>query len=190
MSRGRNWLVALAAIGLGISGGVLHAQEIRDGANFFSPEARAAVAKELTELQARHNVGFTVETVASPDVELARKIEGQPKERRNAEFVKAARLRAQQTKSHGVFVMIWKNPSHLNVEFSRRLVERGFVQADQTAVRDALLAGFKDKKFDQGLRDAVATLRNAAERQANAPAAANPLGNPHRSCRVTNTECR
>jgi hypothetical protein len=184
MSSRRNWLAALVAIGLGISGSVSFAQEIRDNANLFSPEVRASVAKDLSELEARHQVGFTVETVAAPDAELARKIEGVTKEQRNAEFVKAARTRAQQSKAHGVFVMIWKNPSHLNVEISRKLVQKGFTQADQTAIRDALLTGFRQKQFDKGLQDSVAAVRTAAERHAGGTASipainpASPLGDP------------
>lgn len=170
MSTRRNWLAALVAIGLGISGSVSFAQEIRDGANFFSPETRAAVGKDLAELEARYQVGFTVETVAAPDAELARKLEGLAKDQKNAEFTKAARARAQQSKAHGVFVIVWKNPSHLNVEFSRKLVQRGFTQADQGAVRDALLAGFRDKQFDKGLQDAVLAVRTAAERHARGTA--------------------
>ena len=73
-------------------------------------------------------------------------------------FHELARDRAKELKVSGVYVLITRNPTYLYVE----VPTMGFLTDDEVKkAQQALMSNFKDKKFDEGLAQAVQVVLDA-----------------------------
>ena len=61
-------------------------------------------------------------------------------------------------KVNGVYILICKSPPHIEVEVGNHTQEKGFTPAKRKELRSKLVADFKAKEYDKGLREAVSSL--------------------------------
>jgi uncharacterized membrane protein YgcG len=122
-----------------------------------------------------------VETFASIPADLSSRYSDATK---NQFFQQWADSRAQDAQVTGVFVLICREPSHLQVEVGKKTLASGIItQANRTQIRDALLTSFRQKQYDQGLSSAIDAFAAALQSHANnppaeAPAASSSANNP------------
>src|SRR5262249_22553435 len=124
--------------------------EIKDEGKFFSADAVSKADQRIKEIKEQTGKDLLIETFA--EIPADRKKDYKP-ERKNEFVARWARENARQRKVAGVYVLICREPSHLQVD--RVAAGRAFPAADHTKLRDLLVAHFKEKKFDEGLADAV-----------------------------------
>ena len=159
--------------------------EVRDEAGFFD---RATIQKAndvIRDIKNTYKVDLLVETV--PTVPAGKEADARSNnpEVKGRFFDQWARQRARDARVNGIYVLICKDPTYLQVEVGTDTEKQGYFTAtNRNELRNILMTAFRKKEFNQGLLQAVSyvqnTLRehkNAAGRGAANPPAQNPGGN-------------
>jgi glc operon protein GlcG len=116
--------------------------DVRDAAKLFSADAIRAARETLAKIEKTAGVATLIETIET--------LGGEPIDE------VAARL-ARRSGLQGVFVLIAKKESKIEVLSSRRYAE-SVPRAVRNKVRAAFVAGLHEGDFDEGLRRGVAAL--------------------------------
>lgn len=135
---------------------------LRDDANFFGADAAQKANKELRELSKKVGKDIVVETFPSVPGEQKEKVAAMSKEERNAFFQKWAHDRMQAEKINGVYILICKQPSNLQVRASESVQGKFNNEAVNELVKQ-LLKDFGEKKYDEGLENAIKYIRRKFE---------------------------
>ncbi len=125
--------------------------ESKDDGKFFSEEAWKKVAPAAEKLFKQKSLDFVVETYMTPPKGDAEKLKAMTPAERDKYFKEFAEERAKELKLDGVYILVSKTPASLYVLSGPNAIDRDF----GTKIRSALLASFKDKKFDEGLQKAI-----------------------------------
>jgi hypothetical protein len=124
----------------------------KDDGKFFSPEALKKAQAAADRLFKEKQTDFVVETFDTPPKGDAEKVKAMSAAEKQKFFHELARDRAKELKVSGVYVLINKNPTYLYVE----VPGTGVLKEDEVKkVQQALISNFRDKKFDDGLLQAV-----------------------------------
>jgi uncharacterized membrane protein YgcG len=145
-------LMALAIVAMAASSQAFAASEVKDDAHFFSPEAVTAANSRLKALEQKYRRSVMIETLADIPAD---KRSGYTAERKNQFYAGWLKERAQANKVDGLYVLITREPAHLQVGIGQQLQRMGFTNDDRDRVRDALSTAFKRKQYDDGLSDAI-----------------------------------
>src|SRR5260370_374313 len=125
---------------------------IQDHAGYFSPSERDKAAQRIKEIKAKQGFDLTIETYGGVYPAAREKVLALSAEKRGEFFRDWARARAQHAGAKGVWVLICKEPPHIQVSLGAAAVKTGkFNAADRDALRKGLAAGFESKKYDQTL---------------------------------------
>lgn len=152
------WLLGCGAV-------TAPASEILDQAKFFSPAAVTKATDDLNRLEKRAHLGTHIETHDSlPADKQAAFAKLGTKQERDKFFYEWLVERSKATGAKGVFVLITRNPSHLQVAADAALRNRGFSNVQREEISKGLIARFSQKEFDSGLQDTVANLERIALR--------------------------
>ena len=129
---------------------------VKDGAKFFGDDAVKKANEAVKEFAKKYERDLLIETfptVPGGEAEAA-KVKAMSKDDRAAYFRKWARERVKEEQVNGVYVLATKEPPHLVVEVPARAQD----VFDEKAVKelaDLLLTRFREKKYDDGLAEAV-----------------------------------
>jgi hypothetical protein len=134
------------------------APEVRDQAKFFSPEAVKKANEQIREIMRKYHKDLLIETFptvpADPGVE---KVKAMSKDERNAFFHKWALERSTAAVVNGIYILVCKEPAHLQVEISPDLQAQ--LGKSYEKLIGLLLADFHERRFDDGLEKAVKFVR-------------------------------
>ena len=137
---------------------VIHAADVVDGGGFFSAETLAKANRTIRDLETKTGHEIRIETFATVPADKAEAVKKMDKVERDTFFTKWLHERAEDTKSRGVFVLICKEPAHLNLWGANAIQRSGFGASEAKTVRELLLNGFKAKEYDKTLTAALAQL--------------------------------
>ena len=126
--------------------------EVKDEGSFFSAEAVKKAIQEIVATDQRYGKDLIVETIK--EIPADRK-KGYNPAKRQEFFATWARERARAEKVNGVYVLICKDPPHLQVEVGNETKKKAFTIKDRDKMAQMLLRHFREKKFDDGLAEAV-----------------------------------
>jgi uncharacterized membrane protein YgcG len=153
-------MVLLAAVWLTLLGAVSAAPpEVRDAASFFSPAAVNQANAGIQEIKRLYKKDLHVETFPTPPANL----KDQFQKNQAKAFVDWAKAQAGKSKIEGVYVLITKTPSHLEVLVDDATLKKAFPAKDRDKLRDVLLTQFREKSFDKGLAAITALTRERFE---------------------------
>jgi uncharacterized protein len=144
------WLAAAAPVSA-----MAVAPVIKDEGKFFSDEARGKADKQIREIHHEFGKDFLIETFAAVPADLAKDVDLEDKEARSKLFEKWAQERAREADVNGIYVLICKKPGHIQVEVGNHTREKAFTVKDRNELAKILVEKFHEKKFDEGLLDAV-----------------------------------
>jgi len=116
--------------------------DVRDTAGMFSADAVRAARDALAKIERTIGVPVLIETVETLKGETIDEV--------------ATRL-ARRSGAQGVFILIARKESKIEVLASRRYTE-ALPRPARIKVRSAFIEGFRKKNFDDGLREGVAAL--------------------------------
>jgi uncharacterized membrane protein YgcG len=146
------------------------APEIRDGGKFFSADAIKKANKEIREIAKKYDRDLLVETVATIPGDQAERVKAMPREERAKFFRNWATDRADLAVVHGVYILICKEPGFVEIIITER-GRQAFDNQSFAKLRDLLLQAFRDKRYDEGLQNAVDFVRDRFAATANKGAA-------------------
>jgi uncharacterized protein len=151
--------------------------EAIDNAGFFSPDAVRQANQKLADIDGKYGKQMRVETFAEIPADLRRQFD--PANARQF-FQTWARQRAQAAGIEGVFVLICKNPTQIQVEVGKNTLASGvFTLDDRRRMADALLGAFRQKNYDAGLLSAVDLFESTLEKHESGSAAGAPAVTPN-----------
>jgi len=159
---------------------VVRAAEISDGGGFFSTEALATANQSIRDLEQKSGHAVRIETFAAVPADKIEAVAKMDAKQREAFFSKWVHDRAEATQSRGIFVLICREPSHLNLWAGTPIQRAGFGAAQAKTMKEAMLARLKAKEYDKALTEAVAQLSTTfgglshAKAKASTPAPATP----------------
>lgn len=156
----------LAMLLLGTSAGHAASGGVVDNGGFFSEQAKSDAAKVIGEMERTLHKGILVETFKEIPADLKAGVKLQDKAALDRFYeqwaVKQARLHAV----NGVYVLIVKNPSHLQTEVGTDTLRVAFTQADRAALVKLMLFKLGANQHDEALRDGVNFVANTMKSHA------------------------
>lgn len=152
MTGARVLLLAGLVVGGAVSPAGAAQPEIRDQAGFFSADAIRRANRGLEEIKRRHGKDLVIETYPAPPSEVAARLAQEPRERVYADWVQR---RAGDAGINGIYVVVTRSPSHLQVGVGSETRRAAFTTQDRDRLRDLLLEAFRKRQYDEGLQSAV-----------------------------------
>jgi hypothetical protein len=160
MTDGRvRWRAAITAALACASSSYAVAPEVKDLAGFFKPEAVAKANKEIREIARSYDRDLLVETFPVIPGDQSVRVKGMPVTEREKFFANWAEDRAEAAVVNGIYVLICKEPAHLQVLVTQK-GRQVFDREAQGRLRTILLKNFREKKYDQGLQEAIQFVRD------------------------------
>ena len=126
---------------------------IQDAAGFFSKDAIATAEQQITAIHQKFGKDLRVETYVRIPTDRA---DQYVPEKRHEFFATWAYQRAKALGLDGVIVLICKDPAFLQVEVGDHTKQRAFTLANRDHLRDLLVTAFRQRQFDDGIRQVVA----------------------------------
>jgi hypothetical protein len=127
---------------------------VRDRASFFSSDAVQAANRDIATIRHRYGRDLLIETYPTVPADDADRVKAMTAKDRLDYFHDWARKRARQERVNGIVVLICKNPSVLYVDVTAS-AKAVVTDEEGKRIREALLAAFREKKYDDGLAAAV-----------------------------------
>jgi uncharacterized protein len=144
--------------------------EINDQAGFFSQEAITSAEREIAGLKNATGKELRIETFATVPDGKAGEVEKMSRDERNRFFDDWAQQRAKREHVAGIYVLISRHPGHVQIEVDRPTRTHGFGTAERNELRDKLLAGFRNKNYDQALAGGVGYVSRVLKTSLRTPA--------------------
>lgn len=147
---------------------------VRDDAHFFSQDAISRADSVIKQIEQKHHKDVLIETLPGipQDQQAALQQEG-----KTAFFEKWADQRAHDNAVDGVYVLITRNPGHVQAWDGNKTSQRLFTDSERNHLaQQILIPAFRDKQFDQGLTDGVQYIQQRMDAQAPTGARANSTG--------------
>jgi uncharacterized protein GlcG (DUF336 family) len=119
-----------------------HLSDVRDIAKLFDEAAVVDAHKELRRIENETNVSTVIETVET--------LKGESIE-------KAAENLARRSGIQGIFILVAKKEHTIEILVSHRF-QSAVTRARRDAIKDAFIAGFRQREFNEGLKHGVAAI--------------------------------
>jgi hypothetical protein len=166
------WKVFLAALLATVAGQALAASRgVVDRANFFSNTAIEKADRQINDIARSTGKDLLVEAVPSIPADQQRDYKDLGKQ---AFFSRWAGARAQTAGVRGIYILLCKEPGHLQIKPDRQMLRGPFTQDDAQQLQRQMLPQLKAKQYDAALQGAVDFV--AARLRAQAAPAAVPQG--------------
>src|SRR6185503_8433593 len=130
-------------------------------AHLFKPETVQKADAELKQIKADSGVEIVIETF--PDIPEGQRSAYEAAKANSGQldqfYANWCHERGRELRLRGVYVLIVKQPSHLQVVAGSETERKAFTRTDQFRLRDTMLGDFKQHQYDDGLLHGVAEAR-------------------------------
>lgn len=137
---------------------------VQDDGKFFSADAIQSAERIIGQIQSDEHRDVLIETVAEIPQDLRDQFEQKGKTKF---FQDWANARAKERGISGVYILICKNPSHLQAAVGNITQQKLFTIADRDELVRVLLRRFRQHQFDDGLLDAVKFIQQRMNSNSN-----------------------
>src|SRR5262249_24583070 len=124
---------------------------------FFSADAVKKANAEIKSIKDQFKKDLVIGTykeLPADKKEAYEKVAKDQKERAHF-FTEWARERATKLEVNGIYIAIFRNPTYIEIEIGKATQKKEFSAENYRKLREILFEKFKDKKFDDGLLEAV-----------------------------------
>jgi hypothetical protein len=135
------------------------APQISDDGHFFSAEAIKRGNAQIHDLMKNFGRDLLIETFATAPKDQLDKLKAMAAEERRKYFHGWATDRAQSAVVNGIYIMVCKDPPHVQVEITPK-ASAVFDKATRDQLVQELLKNFQAKRFDEGLDAAVRIVKD------------------------------
>jgi uncharacterized protein len=129
---------------------------INDEGEFFTDAAKKEADAKIAALHKKYKHDVKIETFK--EIPADRKKEWNPnasKEEKEKFFNAWAVARARDLEVTGIYILISRQPGHVEVEVGKWEEKTGFSSTERKKLTDILVTRFKEKEYDKGLLEAV-----------------------------------
>jgi uncharacterized membrane protein YgcG len=135
------------------------APEVKDKAHFFKDETVRKLDGLTREISKEFDRDVVIETVLAVPADQLARVKAMSTEDRTRFFNNWCSDRAEATVTHGVYILICKDPPHLALEITDR-ARPAFGQDGRDKMLAPLLKAFKEQHYDDGIVAAVEFARS------------------------------
>jgi hypothetical protein len=158
------WLMGLALVLAPLRAASAASYGVRDNAHFFSADAIRQAEQGIQQINERHQHDLLIETIPSLSDEQRQSATADPRQFWE-QFTDQHALKAGV---RGVYVLICKDPPHIQAAVGSSTRQRLFTSADRDELVRPMATDFRQKNYDQGLLNAVRFVEQRMDQ--NAPA--------------------
>lgn len=173
------FLPALAATLLLGTAGARAAGGIQDDGAFFSEFAKVNATGTINDVSTRLHKDIAVQTFAAVPEDMKATVIHPDKAATNRGFSQWAEQLARTKKVNGVFILLVKQPAHLQVVVGTDTQRQAFTLTDRVTLIQRMLEQLRNKKNDDALIDAVNFISTTMSAHRNGAAA--PVSSKARS---------
>jgi hypothetical protein len=148
------WLPLVLGLSLGSSAFAIVPQ-VKDDGKFFSAEAVEKANRVIGEIEHQFHRDLVIETFATVPADKADQVKGMDAKAREEFYHKWALERARSEQLNGVFVLITKEPKHIQAVVGDQTQRKAFTLHDRSRLVEGLTKAFKREAYDTGLLEAV-----------------------------------
>ncbi len=134
--------------------------KVSDRAGFFSKSAVEQATRKIQEIRHRFKVEVVIETF--PSIPDNMKAAYKPEEK-NEFFRRWAETRATDEGVKGIYVLICKNPGHLQIEPDKSVRRQAFTLDDRDALVKQSLKLMNQQQYNAALLEMVNTIESTLE---------------------------
>jgi uncharacterized protein len=148
------WLPLVLGLSLGSSAFAIVPQ-VKDDGKFFSAEAVEKANRVIGEIEHQFHRDLVIETFATVPADKVDQVKGMDAKAREEFYHKWALERARSEQLNGVFVLITKEPKHIQAVVGDQTQRKAFTLHDRGRLVEGLTKAFKREAYDTGLLEAV-----------------------------------
>lgn len=157
-------LPAVVAMLLGASAAHADMGAIRDNAAFFSARAKTEALRNIGEIGRRFNKDLVVETFSEIPHDIKQGVDLNNKAALSRLYEQWAEKQAKLQRVNGIYILLLKEPSHLQILVGNETQRNAFTLKDRDALVTLMLAKLRNKQNDDALLEGVnyvnATMRS------------------------------
>lgn len=160
-------LLAVLCLGVAMTAASAVAPEVKDKAHFFQDETVRKVDLIARQIARDFNRDFVVETVLSVPADQKERVKAMSAADRTRFFSNWCTDRAEATVTHGVYILVCKDPAHLAIEITKES-QAAFGKEGYDKMLANLLKALHEKRSDEGILAAAEYARDrfaAAKKQ-------------------------
>lgn len=128
---------------------------ILDNGAFFSDSAKAEASRQLLDVGLRFKKEVVIETFKGVPDEVSKGVNLQDRAAVNRMFEQWTLRQARQQRVNGIYILLSKEPSHLQVIIGDDTQHTLFTPKDRTVLVDVMLARLRTKQNDEALLQGV-----------------------------------
>jgi uncharacterized protein len=147
---------------------------VRDEAHLFQPNTVEKANALIREIWQRDGKDLLVETLAEPPAGKMDEATSADPKVKDRFFKNWALTRAREAHVNGVYVLICKEPGHVEIEVGDDTRRRAFSDEDRRRLTQIFIDHFRKKEFDTGLLQGVQFVHDTLDRNLSHGRAAAP----------------
>ena len=148
------WLPLVLGLSLGSSAFAIVPQ-VKDDGHFFSASAVEKANHVIGEIEHQFHRDLVIETFATVPADKVEQVKGMDAKAREQFYHTWALERAKSEQLNGVFVLITKEPKHIQAVVGDQTRRKAFPLHDRARLVEGLTKAFRREAYDEGLLEAV-----------------------------------
>lgn len=153
--------------------------EVVDAAGFFGANATREANQVIKEIKDRYHKDLLIETYKTVPADKEAMFKDLDKRGQDRFFAEWGRDRAKFREVNGIYILICRDPGHLQIEVGNETEKRVFTLRDRDHLKDLMLEAFKKKDYDRALLEGVAYVQKVMSQNVGRSASgAVPLRQP------------
>ncbi len=128
---------------------------VRDSGDFFSEAAIKEATRTISEIETKFRKDLVVETFPDIPEETKRGVDLSDKRALNKMFEQWTVKEAKQSRVNGVYILISKEPAHLQIVVGNDTQNKAFTLKDRENLANLMLNKLRAKKNDEALLECV-----------------------------------
>ena len=128
---------------------------IRDNGAFFSESAKSEASRQIGEISSRFKKDLVIETFQTIPADLKQGVNLQDRAAVSRMFEQWTLSQARQQRVNGIYILLSKEPAHLQVVVGNETQKNLFTLRDRDALVASMLARLRGKQNDEALHDGV-----------------------------------
>jgi len=138
-------------------------REVKDTAGFFSENAKSEANRRILDIEKRFKHDLVIETFNSVPEDFKKGVDPKDKPAVGRMFDQWARKQASSLRVNGVYILLSKDPAHLQIEVGNETQKKTFSLLDRDNLTSLMVAKLKEKQNDKALIEAVNFVYSAME---------------------------
>lgn len=167
-------LTTVAALLLGTSASRAGLGGISDGGAFFSEQAKAEASRTIGDVERSLKKDIVIETFGEIPAAVKSGADLADKAAASRLFVQWAEKQAKQQGVSGVYILLVKQPSHLQIVVGNQTLKQSFTAMDREVLASTMLTKLRAKQNDAALLDGVHFISSTMHAHAGATGHAAP----------------